>query len=140
MLFRSPRKTGISQRAEMQSFRRQNHHRAVDVNSEGLCSSSRCYLFIRMHGWCKVHGQQGLVKLGPFLLQLGFPGGSVVKRIHLPMQMCWFNPKVRKIPWSRKGQPTLPGKSHGQRRLEGYMVSCQELDLTEHTRHHTTVL
>ena len=36
---------------------------------------------------------------------------------------CRFNPWVRKIPWSRKWQPTpvfLPGKSHGQRSLAGY--------------------
>ena len=35
---------------------------------------------------------------------------------------CRFNPWVRKIPWSRKLQPTpvfLPGKFHGQRNLEG---------------------
>jgi len=34
-----------------------------------------------------------------------------------------FNPWVRKIPWNRKWQPTpifFPGKSHGQRSLEGY--------------------
>ena len=34
-----------------------------------------------------------------------------------------FNPSVRKIPWSRKWQPTpvfLPQKSHGQRSLGGY--------------------
>ena len=33
-----------------------------------------------------------------------------------------FNPWVRKIPWSRKWQPTpvfLPGKFHGQRNLAG---------------------
>ena len=33
-----------------------------------------------------------------------------------------FDPWVRKIPWSRKWQPTLvflPGKFHGQRSLEG---------------------
>ena len=36
---------------------------------------------------------------------------------------CVFNPGVRKIPWSRKWQPTtlfLPGKVHGQRSLVGY--------------------
>ena len=35
-----------------------------------------------------------------------------------------FDPWVRKIPWRRKWQPTpvfLPGKSHGQRRLVGYI-------------------
>ena len=34
-----------------------------------------------------------------------------------------FSPWVRKIPWSRKWQPTpelLPGESHGQRSLAGY--------------------
>ena len=43
--------------------------------------------------------------------RMGFPGG---KR---------FDPWVGKIPWRRKWQPTpglLPGKSHGQRSLEGY--------------------
>ena len=36
---------------------------------------------------------------------------------------CGFDPWVRKIPWSRKWQPTrvfLPGKFHGQRSLVGY--------------------
>ena len=49
-----------------------------------------------------------------------------------------FNPWVRKIPWSRKWQPTpvfLPGKFHGQRSL----VDCspwghKESDVAEHTR------
>ena len=34
-----------------------------------------------------------------------------------------LDPWVRKIPWRREWQPTpvfLPGKSHGQRNLEGY--------------------
>ena len=38
-------------------------------------------------------------------------------------QRCRFNPWVRKIPWSRKWQPTpifVPGKSHEQRSLAGY--------------------
>src|SRR5574337_759071 len=46
-----------------------------------------------------------------------------------------FDPWVRKIPWSRKWQPTpgfLPGKSHGQRNLAGYSPQgCKELDMTE---------
>ena len=36
---------------------------------------------------------------------------------------CGFDPWVRKIPWSRKWQPTpefLPEEVHGQRSLEGY--------------------
>ena len=43
---------------------------------------------------------------------------------------------VRKIPWRRKWHPTpvsLPGESHGQRRLEGYSpYDCKESDTTEH--------
>ena len=36
-----------------------------------------------------------------------------------------FKPWIRKIPWRRKWQPTplfLPGKSHGQRNLLGYLL------------------
>ena len=47
-----------------------------------------------------------------------------------------FNPWVRKIPWSRKWQPTpvfLPGKSHGERSLAGYSPwGHKESDTTEH--------
>ena len=50
---------------------------------------------------------------------------------------------VRKIPWSGKWQPTpvLPGKSHGQRGLEGYSPwGREELDtpsVCTHTHTHT---
>ena len=50
--------------------------------------------------------------------QLGFPGGAVVK--NLPANAGDLG---QKIPWRRKSQPTpvlSPGKSHGQRSLEGY--------------------
>ena len=56
----------------------------------------------------------------------GFPSGSVVKNLPAnagcpagDVVQSW----VGKIPWRRKWQPTpvfLPGKSHGQRSLEGY--------------------
>ena len=46
-------------------------------------------------------------------------------------------PVVRKMPWSRKWQPTpvfLLGKSHWQRGLVGYSLwDVKELDTTEHT-------
>ena len=38
---------------------------------------------------------------------------------------CWFNTWVGKIPWWRAWQLTpvfSPGKSHGQRSLEGYSL------------------
>ena len=48
-----------------------------------------------------------------------------------------FNPRVRKISWRRKWQPTpvfLPGKFLGQRSLSGYSPSGhKELGRTEHT-------
>ena len=50
-----------------------------------------------------------------------------------------FDSWVGKIPWRRawSGQPTpvfLPGKSHGQRSLEGYRPQgCRELIMTETT-------
>ena len=54
-----------------------------------------------------------------------------------------FDPCVRKIPQRRKWQPTpvvLPGKSHGQRSLEGYSPwGHEEADTTEHTPRCTSV-
>ena len=55
-----------------------------------------------------------------------------------------MDPWVRKIPWRTKWQPApvfLPGKSHGQRNLVGYSPwGCKELDKTEHTHTHTSLL
>ena len=49
----------------------------------------------------------------------------------------WDDPWGGKIPWRREWQPTpvfLPGKSHGQRSLEGYSPwGCKDSDTTEVT-------
>ena len=48
-----------------------------------------------------------------------FPGGTLIKSLPANAGDTW----IGKIPWKRKWQPTpvfLPGKSHGQRSLEGY--------------------
>ena len=53
----------------------------------------------------------------------GFPGGSVVKNLPANAGEEQPNPRVGKIPWRRRWQPTpvfLPGKVHGQRNLAGY--------------------
>ena len=53
----------------------------------------------------------------------GFPGGSAIKNLVCQVGDSGSIPKVGKIPWRRKWQPTpvfLPGKSHGQRSLVGY--------------------
>ena len=55
---------------------------------------------------------------------------------NLPVfRRCGFDSWVRKILWRRKWQPTpifLPGKSHGQRGLAGYIVHgvAEKLDTT----------
>ena len=53
---------------------------------------------------------------------------------------CWFDPWVRKIPWSRKQQPTpvfFPGKFYGHRGLAGCSSwGHKKLDMTEHTHPH----
>ena len=57
---------------------------------------------------------------------LGFPGGISGKESACQCRRCKrcrFYPWVRKIPWSRKWQPSLvflPGKSQGQRSLVVY--------------------
>jgi len=57
------------------------------------------------------------------------------KKFLLQCRRCGFDPWVRKIPWRRAWQPTpvfFPGKSHGQRSLEGYSPwGPKELDRTE---------
>ena len=51
-----------------------------------------------------------------------------------------FDPWVGKIPWSRKGQPSLvflPGKSHEQRSPAGYSLwGHKESDMTERLSTH----
>ena len=77
------------------------------------------------------------------MLDSGFPGGMSGKE---PTSQCrklhetQIRPWVRKIPYRRKWSPTpvfLPGKSHGQRTLAGYMGlqpwGCKELNTTEVT-------
>ena len=57
-----------------------------------------------------------------------FPGGASGKEPTCQcrrLRKCRFNPWVGKIPWRRTRKPTpvfLPGESHGQRSLAGYIV------------------
>ena len=54
---------------------------------------------------------------------------------------CEFDPWIRKIPWSRKWQPTpvfLPGRFHGQRSLDHGVAKSQKWLSTDiHTHTHT---
>ena len=60
------------------------------------------------------------LKLVTLLNQSRLPGWLLQCRRH---RRCRFEFPLGKIPWNRKWKPTLvflPGKSHGQRSLEGY--------------------
>ena len=65
---------------------------------------------------------------------MGFPGGSVVKNLLASVGDVDLIPESGRFPWRRKWQPTLvflPGKSHGEKSLEGFSPSCcKELDTT----------
>ena len=71
----------------------------------------------------------------PYVKYQGFPGCAVVKNPPVNAGDTGTISAFRKIPWSRKWQPTsvfLPGKLHGQRSLEGYSPRGHKLsDLTE---------
>ena len=78
----------------------------------------------------------------PVTTQLGLPRWHSAKESACQCRRCrrrWFDPWVRKIPWSRKWQPTpvfLPGKFHGQRSLAGYSegVAKSQTQLSVQTR------
>ena len=58
-------------------------------------------------------------------INMGFPGGSMVKNPPASAGDVGSIPGSKKIPWRRKWQPTpvfLPWKSHGQRSLVGHSV------------------
>ena len=102
------------------------------------CFSSSCSAWLCSWSAWQVRKSSAI---DPFWLQLGFPGGTVVKNLPANAGDAKDEPWVRKIPWSRKWQPTpvfLPGKFHGQRSLVGCSPwGRKELDTTEHTHKHT---
>ena len=70
----------------------------------------------------------------PFRANQGFPDGASGKEPACQCRRCkrcQFDPRVGKIPWRRKWQPTpvfLPGQSQGQRNLVGCSPwDCKEL-------------
>ena len=77
-----------------------------------------------------------------FTFTMDFPGGSDGKASVYNAGEPGFYPWVGKIPWRRTWPSTaglLPGKSHGQRSLVGYISwGCKELDRTERLHFHFT--
>ena len=68
----------------------------------------------------------------------GFPGGASGKESAYQSRRRkrhGFHPWIGKIPWRHTWQPTpvfLPGESHGQRSLVGYIPwGCKEWDMTK---------
>ena len=79
-----------------------------------------------------------------YLFIWGFPGGAGGKDAACQcrrQKRCRFDPRVGKIPWSRKWQPDpilISGKFHGQRFLGGYCPwGHEESDTIEHTHKHS---
>ena len=77
--------------------------------------------------------------IGPVLI-MGFTDDASGKESTCQCRRCKrsrFDPRVGKIPWRRKWQPTpvfSPEKSHGQRSLVCYSPwGCKESDMTEYT-------
>ena len=72
------------------------------------------------------------------------PGSASGKESACQCKRLRFDPRVRKIPWRRKWQPTavfLPGESHRPRNLTGCSPwGHEELDATEATLHAHTLL
>ena len=84
------------------------------VNGRHYCNCAWCF---------NIHYFYCHYYLMPLLLLRGASLVAQWQRTLLSMKETWFNPCIRKIPWRREWQPTpvfLPGKSHGQKSLEGY--------------------
>ena len=94
-------------------------------NSAAVNTGVRVFFWISIFPVCGLTGTFGN-PIFSFLRNLqGFPGGASGKEFSCQCRRCkrcGFNPRVGKIPWSRKWQlpPVfLPGKFHEQRSLAG---------------------
>ena len=91
---------------------------------------------------CKDHLDRGEEKPSSKNTRLFLTTGGAVANLPTNARRCRFDPWVRKIPWSRKWQPTplfLPWESHGF--PDGLQsVESQESGTAEHehTHPHTT--
>ena len=105
-------------------------YRAIRISA--LCSRERCYLYkaVNKPDFCL---KWGIICFCQDYL-LGLPWWLRWLRVCLQFRRPRFDPWVWKIPWRRKWLPTpvfLPGKSQGQRSLEGYSLwGHKEWDMT----------
>ena len=100
------------------------------TNSMDVSLSKLQELVMDREAWCAtVHGvtksQTRLCDSTELKEKRGFPSGSSGKESSCQCRRgkrCWFNPRIRKIPWNRKWHPILvflPGKFHGQPTIHG---------------------
>ena len=77
-------------------------------------------------------------------LQSGLPWWLSGKESSCQCMRCRFDSWIWKIPWRRKWPPTpvfLPGKSHGQRDLEGTVHGVtKESDMTEQLNNNNFII
>ena len=103
--------------------------------------ATHCSILAWRIPWTTVHGvTKNWTQLSNFHVHRWLSGKKFICQCKKP-RTYGFDPWVRKIPWRRKWQPTpvfLPGKSQGQRSLEGYNPWGQkESDTTEWLKTHT---
>ena len=104
----------------------------VNQRSSRSPNSDQDLFLVQVWIWCKF----GPKRFGP---SWGFLGDASDKDLACQYKRkrkrCRFDPRVWKIPWRRKWQPTpifLPGESHGQRSLAVYSPwGHKELGITE---------
>ena len=139
-------KTLMLGKTEGRRRRGQQRVRWLDGITDSMdVSLSKCQeLVMDREAWCAtVHevtkSQTQLRDSTELKEKRGFPSGASGKESSSQCRRgkrCWFNPRVRKIPWNRKWHPILvflPGKVHGQRSLMGYNSwDHKVLDTNEH--------
>ena len=106
---------------------------------ENLTEDSWATIFVIFLG-SNINGQEVCIVYIYFSFSyMGLPWWLRRWRICLQCRRPSFDSWVGKMPWRRKGQLIavfLPGKSHGQRCLEGYSPwDHKELDTTEQLTH-----
>ena len=123
-------------------------HKESDTTEQLNWTDWRCPYFCSSHSYSSFSPSSALISMKPFVINGMFDSISPPFTEHLPYSIYFMLPSgkesaywflggvscrshkryrfdslVGKILWSRKGQPTpvfMPGKSHGQKSLEGY--------------------
>ena len=117
------------------------HHHTTGCSSEQNISD--CYSTLPGHPYLVLDLRRKAFSLLALSMVLAGPSqvALVIKNppASIGVMRCRFDPWVRKIPWRKAWQPTpvfLPGESHKQRSLVGYISSGHiESDMKQHSMH-----